>query len=180
MVQRTKNQNAIEIGMWNAICDRCGFKFKNIDLKVEWNGLMTCKDCWEPRHPLDFVRGIPDDSSVPWSRPDSNSDSSYTDVGGTARITDNTVDDVGDVDKTLTVASVHSIQDWNTELTADRTATLDATGAVDGDRFTIYRTGGGAFDLIIGSLKTADIPSLTIVEFRNGAWTLVSYTPLGT
>jgi len=30
---------------------------------------MTCFSCWEPRQPQDFVKAIPDNMSVPWSRP---------------------------------------------------------------------------------------------------------------
>lgn len=59
-------------GQWNAICDRCGFKFKSSQIRKEWNGLRTCRACWEPRHPLDFVRGKPDSQTVPWSRPDTD------------------------------------------------------------------------------------------------------------
>jgi len=165
MVQRTKNQNELKIGLWNAECDRCGFKFKNVDLKEEWNGLMTCKDCWEIRHPLDFVRGVPDDSSVAWTRPDSSTEGETTKVG--------------DEDKTLTIGTDNRLQEWNTDLTADRTVTLDTTDAIYGDRFTIYRTAGGNFDLIIGSLKTTGVESVTVVEYTGAVWRLVSYTPLG-
>ena len=62
-------------GQWNAICDRCGFKYKSSKLKREWTGLMVChgpetNNCFEPRHPQDFVRGRMDDQSTPWSRPE--------------------------------------------------------------------------------------------------------------
>jgi hypothetical protein len=55
-------------GEWNALCDRCGFKFKSSELQLEWDGFMVCKPCWEPRQPQDFVRGVPDRQSVPWTR----------------------------------------------------------------------------------------------------------------
>lgn len=56
---------------WRVICDRCGWKRWNYELRKEWNGLMVCRDtCWEPRHPQDFVRGVPDEQSVPWVRPE--------------------------------------------------------------------------------------------------------------
>ena len=57
-------------GRWNSVCDRCGFEFKSDQMKHEWNGLIVCKQCWEPRHELDFLTGIPDDQSVPWTRPE--------------------------------------------------------------------------------------------------------------
>jgi hypothetical protein len=55
---------------WAAICDRCGFRFPSSELKKEWEGLMVCFACWESRHPQDFVRGVEDNPSVPWTRPE--------------------------------------------------------------------------------------------------------------
>ena len=59
-------------GDYNAICDRCGSKFKFSDLKLEWDGLYVCtaNGCWEPRQPQDYVKGVQDDMAVPVSRPD--------------------------------------------------------------------------------------------------------------
>lgn len=54
------------------ICDRCGFERALSSLKEEWTGLKVCKDCWDPRHPQDFVRGVRDDQSVPNPRPEPN------------------------------------------------------------------------------------------------------------
>ena len=34
-----------------ALCDRCGFEYKLLDLKKEWNNLKTCPDCFETKHP---------------------------------------------------------------------------------------------------------------------------------
>lgn len=57
-------------GQWLVICDVCGMKYHSDDLKMRWDGLMTCRQDWNPRQPQDFVRGIPDPQAVPWSRPD--------------------------------------------------------------------------------------------------------------
>lgn len=57
-------------GSYNAICDRCGFKYKHYDLRKEWTGLQVCKKCFEPQQPQDFVRGRLDRQRVPWARPD--------------------------------------------------------------------------------------------------------------
>lgn len=57
-------------GAWNAICDRCGFECKSYQLSQEWTGLMVCKDCWEPRHPQDTIKGVPDRQALPWTRPE--------------------------------------------------------------------------------------------------------------
>ena len=34
-----------------AQCDRCAFEYPLNQLKKEWNGLKTCPECWEPKHP---------------------------------------------------------------------------------------------------------------------------------
>ena len=179
MAYRTSPHNTLVIGQWLGICDVCGFRFHSGDLRKRWDGMYVCKDDYEERHPSDFLRGIEDNPSVPWTRPDSNSDTNTTDISGNAIVTDNTPDTVGDADKTLTVGSSHNIQTWNTTLTADRTVTLSTVGAMNGDRWTIYRTAGGDYNLIIGSVQTTGIKSMTVVEYRDGAWRLVSYTPLG-
>lgn len=56
---------------WRAICDRCGFKRWNSELRKEWTGLMVCRDtCWEARNAQDFVKGVPDKQNPPWVRPE--------------------------------------------------------------------------------------------------------------
>ena len=57
-------------GTWRAICDRCGFEFPSDELIKDWQGLMVCHKDYETRHPQDFVRGVPDNPSTPWSRPE--------------------------------------------------------------------------------------------------------------
>lgn len=57
-------------GQWNFFCDLCGAKNKSSDAMKTWNGLRVCKHHKEIRNPQDFVRGIKDDPSVPWSRPE--------------------------------------------------------------------------------------------------------------
>ncbi len=58
-------------GQWLAICDRCGMQFLSNKLTKTWDGLMVDARCWEPRHPQEFVRGIPDELGVAWVSPDS-------------------------------------------------------------------------------------------------------------
>lgn len=57
-------------GDWNAICDVCGFKFKNTALKKRWDGLMVCDEDWEQRHPQELIRPIADQNKLPWTRPE--------------------------------------------------------------------------------------------------------------
>lgn len=57
-------------GKWSVICDRCGWKLLNTDLRREWTGLRVCDGCWDPRHPQDFVKGRADRQMPPWTRPE--------------------------------------------------------------------------------------------------------------
>lgn len=59
-------------GQYNFICDQCGKKHKSKDMRFQWDGLVTCPRCYDPRHPQDFVRGTKDVQSVPVSRPDTD------------------------------------------------------------------------------------------------------------
>ena len=55
-------------GDWLTICDVCGRKFKDTNLKKRWDGLMCCDEDWEIRQPQDFVRGQKDTQIAPWLR----------------------------------------------------------------------------------------------------------------
>ena len=37
-------------------CQRCAFVYRASRMKREWTGLTVCSECWEPRHPQEFVR----------------------------------------------------------------------------------------------------------------------------
>ena len=56
-------------------CERCGFVFHADKKKVEWTGAIVCggpgsNDCFEQRHPQDYVRGIKDNPTVDNPSPD--------------------------------------------------------------------------------------------------------------
>lgn len=55
-------------GLFNAQCDMCGRVFKSDKLQTAWDNSKRCSDCFEMRHPQDFVRGVPDKQSTPWAR----------------------------------------------------------------------------------------------------------------
>jgi hypothetical protein len=66
-----KSKNYYVPGGYNVICPRCGFKYKNTDVQLEWDKLLVCrKHCWEPRQPQDFVKGVPDMKPVPIACPE--------------------------------------------------------------------------------------------------------------
>lgn len=56
-------------GQWNAICDRCGFKFKSGELKKDWQGLMVCDKDFELRNQQDLIRVKAERAIPTWSRP---------------------------------------------------------------------------------------------------------------
>ena len=51
------------------VCARCGFKCKARDFMKEWTGLYVCSECFETRHPQDFVRPRPERPAA-WSQPE--------------------------------------------------------------------------------------------------------------
>ena len=60
----------VKHGDWNVICDKCGFKRKASECRMQWDNLFVCKECFDVRHPQDSVRGVPDYQAVPIARPD--------------------------------------------------------------------------------------------------------------
>lgn len=56
-------------GGWNIECSWCGEKKKNSQVRKTWDGYYVCFEHWEPRQPLDFLKGIEDKQSVPFSQP---------------------------------------------------------------------------------------------------------------
>ena len=175
MVTRTKNQNTYIHGSWNVICDRCGFKFKQEDIKKQWDGLEVCVDCWEIRHEQDFLKGVKDDPSVPFTRPDAE---------------DATTIFPGDADANLTwTRTALTIYEWDTPLTASRTALIQTTdeAEVNGATFTIYKTAtsGASNTLDVQRPDTSsireiagDIEAVLIVVYNGNTWEEVSFTTI--
>lgn len=64
------SKSYLRLGSWNAICDRCGRKFKAYQLRRTWDGLMVCADDWETRHPQELIRGVKDTQKLPWTKPE--------------------------------------------------------------------------------------------------------------
>lgn len=57
-------------GQWNFFCDLCGRKAKSSTAMKTWDNFRVCKHHKEVRNPQDFIRGVKDDQTVPWSRPE--------------------------------------------------------------------------------------------------------------
>lgn len=57
-------------GDWNVICDLSGFKVKASETTLRWDGLRVITRFCEPRQPQDFIKGVKDNPTVPWTRPE--------------------------------------------------------------------------------------------------------------
>lgn len=84
----------------------------------------------------------------------------------------------GDASATLTWSSSATTNRWTSTLTANRTVTLSTTNAINGARFRIYRTGGGAFTLDVDGLKTLAANQWCEVEYDGSAWVLTAFGSL--
>lgn len=71
-------------GEWAVICQVCGRRFPASKIVTRWDGLLVCKDDYETRHPQDLIRIPQEDTSVPYSNPESYTfiEVTYTDTLG--------------------------------------------------------------------------------------------------
>jgi len=84
----SKNPGYIAGDHW-VECARCGFDYRQSHMKREWTGVIVCQECWEPRHPQDFVRATEDDQAAkglvnPQSTENYIGCSTSTDIAGEA------------------------------------------------------------------------------------------------
>lgn len=61
--------NHYKAGTWNITCHVCGGKFKSDEVVKRWDDAIVCKDDWEPRHSLDFLRTPKESPQVPYISP---------------------------------------------------------------------------------------------------------------
>ena len=68
-----------------AICDRCGFRYKNTQLRREWTGFRVCSECYEPKEPqLEPLPHVSDAQALSNPRPQSD----FTSGSGVVRTID--------------------------------------------------------------------------------------------
>lgn len=99
----SRNPGYIPGDYW-MVCDRCGFDYRQSEMRQTWDGLWVCQKDWEPRHPQDFVKGIPDHQEVPVARPAESQTQATTTLLG-ARTTGETY---------VNLASTSGISLWGT------------------------------------------------------------------
>ncbi len=86
---------------WNATCSLCGRKRKASTLVKNWMGQYRCPEHNEPRHPQDFVRGIADHQTVPWSQPSTDIDIAFCSFNGQSAIPDGAFPDCSIPDRDI-------------------------------------------------------------------------------
>lgn len=59
----------LQPGDWFVVDDQSGFRVPASQARFQWNNLLVWDPVWENRQPQDYLRGIPDDQSVPYARP---------------------------------------------------------------------------------------------------------------
>lgn len=62
--------NYYKPGAWNVICSLCGRKVKSTEILKRWDGLLVCKEDYDPRNILDFYRPVNDSVPVPFTNPE--------------------------------------------------------------------------------------------------------------
>lgn len=75
-------------GDWNIACSMCGRKRKASEVVRNWQGMWRCKEHNEPRQPQDFVRGVQDVQTVPFSQPETDIDIQICFLNGVSAIPD--------------------------------------------------------------------------------------------
>lgn len=58
------------LGDSNGICDVCGFKLKQSQLRKRWDGAMVCSADFETRHPQDSIKIRGERNNVKDARPE--------------------------------------------------------------------------------------------------------------
>jgi len=69
-------------GDWKAACYQCGRQFLASTMRKHWQGYWVCQDHWEERHPQDYVRPVPDNQTVPWTQPQTDTLIYVCDING--------------------------------------------------------------------------------------------------
>lgn len=73
-------------GDWNVACSMCGRKRKASEMVKNWQGMWRCPEHNEPRHPQDFVRGVKDEQTVPFTQNESETEATFCSLNGQSAI----------------------------------------------------------------------------------------------
>src|SRR6266567_852339 len=173
---------------YRVLCDSCGFKYWNWELRQRWDGLWVCKWDWENRHESDFYRTRNDTHKLPFYRADTPADptSSWTPV--VAGLTFNNLDaetgafDTGYyyVDTTQSKTRAIVTATFNKPTASDATISLPvrvpiSTTTVAAGTLTLPTTPGSAGTMTILNSNGELIGTATVAA-GNATVTLPSWT----
>ncbi len=136
-----------KLGEWRAQCDRCGFHYHNVHLRKEWTGLRVChgpntNNCFEMRNAQEFVRGVRDKQSPPWSRPKPDSIFSTAIITGATQANPVVITAVNSFAnaKTVWIRNVNGMTQINNLqfTTANVTSTTFELSGVNGTGYTAF------------------------------------------
>ena len=146
----SKNWNYVS-GNWNVICDVCSKKIKASEAKQRWDGFIVCKDDYEQRQPLDFIRARQDKISVPFTRP------VPTDTFVPQNFTENFTDQVYQIEESLSRVVTY-IRELSDSITLSDEITSYGYGRtfVDSTSFSDALTA-----VLVAELELADAASLS-------------------
>jgi hypothetical protein len=96
--------NYFSPGQWSIHCQECWTPYKTSQIRKRWDGFWVCNRCWEPRHPQDFIRAIPDRQNVPFST--SDPDFIYPGTAGDLFIVPSTATFSQTIDNNITTVTV--------------------------------------------------------------------------
>lgn len=65
-------------GDHKVLCDLCGLTYMRSETKLQWNNLLACSECFDPKHPQLNIRGKADRQAVDIARPESENDNDLT------------------------------------------------------------------------------------------------------
>ena len=58
------------VGTWRVVCDVCGFRFLNTEVRKRWDGLIVCDRDFETKHPQLMLRVPKENITPPFIRPE--------------------------------------------------------------------------------------------------------------
>jgi len=117
-------------GLHWVCCDRCGFDYYHTEVREEWNGLVVCRECYEPRHPQDFVRGKADKIVGDWPRRPCPPD---VPVGDLDTVGETFTRTTGTIDTSYTSTKTVAATDATLTFTLGGVQTLDVGATISGD-----------------------------------------------
>ena len=131
-------------------------------MKKRWDNAWVCEECWEPRHPQEYVRGISERIAVPVARP--------------VPETNNMIKSWGESSTYETFASTDSEITSAINSSGNGSARTNDTSIESGTEYTISAildlNSGQAPTLVTGSASAADGSTLDTLDATNGVNTI--------